>query len=200
MKMKMTKIASIVVVACMFSVLWAGSEAPKKQESKLMKPALVVMDIQNQFLPMMSEQDRPLRMINYAITLFRQQGYPVIRVYHTDPTYGPKPDTEAFQFPSSVIIKDDDPKIVKNYPSAFKKTELDKVLRQKGCNTVFLCGLSAVGCVLATYFGALDLDYDVFLIEGTLMSHNSQYTQWVETIFHTVDFHALQVMLQNARK
>lgn len=198
--MKMKKIASMVVVVCMFSVLWAGSEAPKKQESKLMKPVLVVMDIQNQFLPMMSEKDQPLRMINYAITLFRQQGYPVIRVYHTDPTYGPKPDTEAFQFPSSVMIKDDDPKIVKNHPSAFNKTELDKVLRDQGCNTVFLCGLSAVGCVLATYFGALALDYDVFLIKGTLMSHNSVYTQSVETMFDTVGFHALRVMLQNAPK
>jgi nicotinamidase-related amidase len=85
---------------------------------------------------------------------FREHGLPVIRVYHTDLKWGPAPDSDGFQFLPSIMAQDEDPKIVKNYPNAFKKTELETLLREKGCNTVFLCGLSSTGCVLATYHGA----------------------------------------------
>ncbi len=180
----------------------ASTAGPVRQEGKVMKPALLVIDIQNEYLPMVPEQEKnlALRMTNYAIQMFREYGLPVIRVYHTDPQYGPKPDTEAFEFPSSVGIKPQDPRIVKNYPNAFKRTDLDQLLRREGCNTLFLCGLSAVGCVLATYHGATDLDYEVFMIKNALMSHNSSYTHFVEDIFNAVGFNALTIILEQARK
>jgi nicotinamidase-related amidase len=169
---------------------------------KRMKPALIVIDIQNQYLPMVPEREKEmgLMMINWTIGQFREHGYPVIRVYHTDPQHGPKIDSEEFQFPSSVAIDPGDPRIVKNYPSAFKKTDLEKMLRDRGCNTLFLCGLSAVGCVLATYHGGIDRDFDVFMVKDALMSHNSTFTDFVEQISDTVNYKALEVMLQNAEK
>ncbi len=178
----------------------ANSSAPP--EEKRMKPALLVIDIQSEYLKMVPEQEKgmALYMINAAINLFRMKGYPIIRVYHTDPQFGPKPGSEEFEFPVSVLIKPDDPKIIKNYANGFKKTELDKLLHEQGCNTLFLCGLSAVGCVLATYQGAMDLDYDAFLIKNALMSHNSEYTKAIEDIFAALSYNALQVMLANAQK
>jgi nicotinamidase-related amidase len=131
---------------------------------------------------------------------FRQQGFLVIRVYHTDPNYGPKPDSDEFKFHSSIEIDEKDLKIIKNYPSAFKKTELAKILKEKGCNTLFLCGLSAVGCVLATYFAGNDLDFNVFMIKDALISHNATYTDFVEDICETVGFGALNLILKNAKK
>jgi len=95
---------------------------------------------------------------------------------------------------------DDDKKIIKNYPSAFKKTELGKMLRDKGCNTLFLCGLSATGCVLATYHAAADLDFDVFMIKDALISPDSQLTQAVERICETLSLGALNAMLKNGQK
>ncbi len=182
--------------------LFAQSDAPEPQAQTSMKPALLVIDIQNEYLKYMSEEDKEsaLRLINGAIWLFRQHGHPIIRVYHSDPTYGPKPGNENFEFPSSVIIKDDDPMIVKNYPSAFKNTELEELLRAKECNTLFLCGLSAVGCVLATYYGAMERDYDVFMIKNALMSHKAQYTDFVEDVFDTVNWKTLQFMLEHMQK
>jgi len=139
-------------------------------------------------------------MINAAIELFRENGFPIIRVYHIDPKEGPPPGTEAFEFPETVKIKPDDPKIIKNYPSAFKKTDLEKFLRENEYNTVFLCGLSAVGCVMATYWGANDLDLNAFMIKDALISHNSTYTDFVEDICETVTYTALKLMLENAEK
>jgi nicotinamidase-related amidase len=140
-----------------------------------------------------------MEYINGAIWLFRQHKLPVIRVYNTDPNFGPKEGTEPFEFPKSVIVNDSDPKIVKNFPSAFVKTDLDKILKEKGCNTLFLCGLSSVGCVLATYHGAQERDYKVFMIKNGIMSHNSAYTNVIENITETITFDTLSFMLDHLK-
>lgn len=198
----MKKLCFLAMLFMLAPFLFAQSDAPEPQAQIPVKPALLVIDIQNEYLKYMSEEDKEsaLRLINGAIWLFRQHGHPIIRVYHSDPTYGPDPGDENFEFPSSVIIKEDDPMIVKNYPSAFKNTELEELLRKKECNTLFLCGLSAVGCVLATYYGAMERDFDVFMIKNALMSHKAQYTDFVEDVFDTVNWKTLQFMLEHMQK
>jgi len=178
-----------------------GAAAAEKAAPPRMSPVLVVMDVQNAYMPYMDERDikTGLEMINYAIALFRDNGFPVIRVYHTDPDQGPSPGTEAFEFLKSVAVGDDDPKIVKNYPSAFKKTDLDALLRERGVNTVFLTGLSAVGCVMATYHGADDLDYKVFMVKHALISHDAGLTKGVYDICSNISYSALKLLLETAR-
>jgi nicotinamidase-related amidase len=172
----------------------------KKVETEVkpeMKPALVVIDIQNEFLKhMSSDKDNALEMINWAIWVARQYNIPVIRVYHTDPNWGPKPGSEEFEFPKSIKINDDDPKVIKNYPDGFKKTDLEKILKEKGCNTLFLCGLSATGCVLATYHGALDLDYNVFMLRDAIISQDQQLTEAVEKICESVSLDTFNFMMK----
>ena len=192
----------LLMLSLLVSLSWLFSVEAEKSIPVKMKPALLVIDIQNAYLPRMDDIDKKLgmEMINYFIGLFRANGFPVIRVYHTDLKMGPKPDSEEFEFPKTVAIQPDDAKVVKNYPSAFKKTELDKMLRGKGCNTLFLCGLSAVGCVLATYHGAKDLDYDVFMLKDALISHDAALTKAVQQISRTIDYYALKLLLENVRK
>jgi nicotinamidase-related amidase len=158
-------------------------------------------NIQNEYLKYMSEDDKKFGMevINGTIYMFRQHNLPIIRVYHTDPKWGPQPGTEPFEFPKSVIIKDDDPKVIKNFPSAFQKTELDKILREKGCNTLFLCGLSSVGCVLATYFGGMERNYKVFMVKEGIMSHNSDYTRIIRDVCETLSFETMGFMLEHLK-
>jgi len=198
----MKKLSFLMLVILMTNFILANPQQVEEKEQKRMKPVLLVIDIQNKYIPYMSEEDRKfgLEMINYAIMLFRQNGFPIIRVYHTDPEWGPKPDTEDFEFPKTVAIKDEDAKIIKNYASAFKNTELEKLIREQGHNTLFLCGLSAVDCVLATYHGAQDLDLNVFMVKDALLSHNSTYTDFVEEIFDTVSLTTLKVMLEYTQK
>jgi nicotinamidase-related amidase len=191
----------LLMLLLIVSLAWLLAADAAKPGPVKMKPALLVIDIQNAYLPMMDEKDREagMKMINYFIDLFRTNGFPVVRVYHTDPQQGPPPGSEAFEFPKTTAILPADAKIIKNYPSAFKKTDLDKVLRDKGCNTLFLCGLSAVGCVLATYHGALDADYRVFMLKDALISHNAVLTGYVQQICHTMDYSALKLLLETAR-
>ena len=173
------------------------------QEQKApIKPALVVIDIQNAFLPSIPDKDKETAMeyINYYIQLFRSQGYPVIRVYHQSEEYGVMPGTDQFEFPASVLIKPDDPKVIKTYSDGFNKTDLDKVIRESGSNTLFLCGLSAVGCVLATWIGAANNDYKAFLLKDAIMSHNSEYTDNIEVMFDAVSYDVVKLILDNSAK
>jgi nicotinamidase-related amidase len=188
----------LLVLFLITTSIFAQKTEPEK---KAVKPALLVIDIQNEYLKYMSDEDKKLGMevINGAIYMFRQHNLPIIRVYHTDPSWGPKPDTEPFEFPKSVIIKDDDPKVIKNFPSAFQKTELDKILREKGCNTLFLCGLSSVGCVLATYFGGMERNYKVFMVKEGIMSHNSDYTRIIRDVCETLSFETMGFMLEHLK-
>jgi nicotinamidase-related amidase len=194
----MTKrvLALLVVLPLLATIGLAAEETAAK-----VKPALLVIDTQNAYLPYMSEQDKKyaFEVINAVIAQFRANGFPVIRVYHTDPGEGPAPGTEAFEFPKTIAILDGDAKVIKNYGNAFRKTDLDKVLKEKGANTLFLTGLSAVGCVLATYHGALDHDYNVFMVEESLLSHDAELTKSVQKMTRTINFSSLRLVLQMAK-
>lgn len=192
--MKRTMLFLSLVLATAVFVAAQAKPAPAKA-----RPALLVIDIQNAFLPHMDQDDvkRGLEMINYVIALFRDNGFPVIRVYHTDPQMGPAVDSEDFQFPKTTAVKPDDPRVIKNFPNAFKKTNLDALLKEKHINTLFLCGLSATACVLATYHGALDLDYNVFMVKGALISPGAAATGHVEAITAGIDYFPLKLLLEN---
>jgi nicotinamidase-related amidase len=148
------------------------------------KPALLVVDIQNEYLPGMDQRDvvPGMEAINAAIGIFRKHQFPVIRVHHSEIGQGPAPGTEAFEFPKTVPVTVNDPQIVKHYPSAFTKTSLDSLLKANGCNAVYVCGLSAARCALATYYGAMDRGYDTHMVREAIISHNSDYTNVIRNI------------------
>lgn len=191
----------LISIAALLLVPGLAAGADGRPAPARMKPALVVMDVQNAWLPYMDEKDIKVGMehINWAIKLFRDNGFPVVFVYHTDAENGPAPGTEPFEFPKTIAIRDDDLKIVKNHASAFKRTELDRMLKERGVNTVFLTGLSAVGCVLATYHGADDLDYRVFMVKHALISHDAALTKCVYEICTNISPSALKLLLETAR-
>lgn len=198
----MKRTALMILLAALALSVAAAAE-PAKAKTTAIAPALLVIDVQNAYLPYMDEKDKKMAMegINYYIQLFRANDFPVIRVYHTDPAQGwPKPGSEEFQFPKTVAVREDDPMVVKNYGNAFRKTELDKLLKEKGRNTLFLCGLSAVGCVLATYHGAMDHDYEVFMCRQALISHDAALTKAVQEFSQTIDYSALKLLLSGVSR
>jgi len=196
--MKRALLINLLAIAFLVPAVLAADEPPPAAAKG--KPALVVMDIQNAFMPYMDceETEGALPMINATIELFRKHGLPVIRVYHTDPAHGPQPGTESFEFAEAVGIQDSDPKVVKTHSSAFNSTELDRILRERGADTVFLTGLSAVGCVLATYFDADRLDYRVFMVRGGFICNEAAITESVEEMTGAVGYEAIAYMLAGA--
>lgn len=199
--MKKVYFSIILVLALTLSTPPNICNADKDGENKL-KPVLLVIDIQNKYLAFIPDQEKKvgLEMINGAIWVSRQHDLPIVRIYNTHPEWGPEPGSEEFEFPSTVNVTDDDPQVTKNYASAFQQTELQKLLEEYDCDTIFLCGLSAVGCVLATYFGGMERDYNVMMVKDAIMSHNPEYTNVIEEICETVSLNVMDMLLQGARE
>jgi nicotinamidase-related amidase len=192
-----------ICLIILFAIISGNSFSQVLKEQKIqIKPALLVIDIQNAYLSGMAQREKDVAMlnINYYIQLFRSHDCPIIRIYHYSKQYGPEQGTDQFEFPSSVLVKADDSKVIKTYPDGFNKTDLDKVLKEKGVNTVFLCGLSAVGCVLATWIGAQNNDYKAFMIKDAIMSHNEDYTNNIEVMFDAVGPDVITLILENSGK
>ncbi len=192
----MKKLVYLTVILAITSLTVAA-----QSEKKVLKPALVVIDVQNAFLPYMSksDQDMAIEMMNWSIGMFRKFNLPVIRVYHQSDEWGVKPGVPEFEFAPSVQITETDPKIIKTYPSAFTKTDLDNLLKEKGINTLFLCGLSSTGCVLATYFDAGSHDYKAFMLKDAMIGPKESYTDAVEDMFSAIDIETAMYMLEVTR-
>lgn len=168
------------------------------QENEKMSAALLVIDVQKKYVPMMSEDDRDdaLEMMNWAIWLFRQYELPVIRIYHTSEKWGPAPGTPEFAFHDSLKVVESDPMVIKTYGSGFNKTELDSLLHAKGINTLFMCGLSSTGCVLATYMDASNYDYKAFLVKGALLGPTSDFTRQIEEMMDAISLNTANFILK----
>jgi nicotinamidase-related amidase len=193
----MKKFVFGIILLLSFSI---SAASQIKLEKKEMKPALLIIDTQNAFMPMMSKEDQDfaIQMMNYSLMIFRQLDLPIIRIYHSSEEYGVTQGKEGFEYPESLQIKQEDLKIIKTYPSSFVKTELDSLLKTWEINTLFLCGLSSTGCVLATYMDAFSFDYKAFMIKDAMLSHNAAYTNQIEEIFSAVDLETVVYMLEVA--
>lgn len=155
-----------------------------------MKPALLVVDVQNAWLDNTAELkesvEKRLNVINGGIGWFRKNKHPVIVIYHEEPEIGVMPGTNAFEFSRLVQIEEQDIRVTKRYSDAFNRTNLDSVLRSLGRDTVLIVGLSASGCALATYFGAKNYDYNSFLVKGGVASHDQGHVRFAEEICETM--------------
>jgi nicotinamidase-related amidase len=195
-----TKRVMLLLACAAILMTWTLPWAEEARERVEIKPALLVIDVQNQWMPKMAEEDRATApdSINAAIALFREYGHPVIRVYHSDPKRGPEPGTEAFEFPESIAVTDADPKVVKAHPSSFAGTDLEEILRDGDRNVVFLCGLSATGCVLATYFGGMEREFTCLMVKGALLSGNAEYTAMIDDICYSVTLEELRGVMEDS--
>lgn len=191
-------VAVLVSVALLVPGMCFG--AGEDEGTPELKPVLLVMDVQNIWMPKMAEEDRESApgKINEAIALFREFGHPVVAIYHSSPERGPERGTEPFQFIDSVDVTDDDQMVVKAHASAFTQTELEQSLKDDDRNVVFLCGLSATGCVLATYFGAMDREFMVCMVEDALMSGNASHTDVIEDICYCMSLEEVREALEES--
>jgi len=162
------------------------------------KPALFVQDIQNIWLyepdsnqDLRKSVEMRLDVINEAIAWFRRNKLPVIAGYTEDKEQGLVPGAWRFNFPETVRIEDTDPKVTKRHASAFGNPELGKLLKSLGCDSIVIVGLSASGCVLATFFGALDFDIRPYVLKGGIASSKEEHVRFAEEICDTVSLQAL---------
>ncbi len=167
-----------------------------------MKPALFVQDIQNFWLyepdsnqELRKSVERRLGVINEAIAWFRAHKLPVIVGYTVDEEQGLVQGTESYAVPRTVKVEKTDLGVTKLHASAFANPELGQALRKEGCDTIVIAGLSASGCVLATYFAAPDWNIRPYIVKGGVASHNEEHVRFAEEICDTIAVHDFESLL-----
>lgn len=133
-----------------------------------MTRALVIVDIQNDYfeggaypLPASAEAAERAAVL---LAGFRHAGLPVVHVRHI--WDGPEaefmiPGTWGSETSAIVAPLDGEPVIVKEFPNAFRETELLEVLGGLGADELVVCGMMSNLCVDATVRAAADLGFSV---------------------------------------
>jgi nicotinamidase-related amidase len=165
-----------------------------------MKPALLIIDVQKRYMESIPGTHREIGIffINLLIGLFRKKDLPIFRIYHTNSENGPRPGTEEFEYHPSINIRPEDIQLIKTYSDSFNKTDLERILSEKGIDTIFISGLSAVGCVLATFVGAMNNDLKPFMVKNAIMSHDPEYTKNIEVMFDAVSYDVVKLIVENS--
>jgi nicotinamidase-related amidase len=169
------------------------------KKEKKMKPALLVIDVQNKFFSLNQACSDSLKSaieyINAAIDLFREKNLPIVVIQHKSEEEGLKPGKPGFDVPKSVKLEPKDIRIVKTYGNSFTKTGLAEKLRELEVDTVIVTGFCAEYCVLSTYHGAQDFDFKPIMLKDSLASDNAEHIRFVEEISEIISYGALKTLL-----
>jgi nicotinamidase-related amidase len=165
-----------------------------------MKPALLVIDVQERFLTLgeMPAESfaKAAEYINAAIALFRKRQLPIICIQHVEEEAGLVPGAEGFETAAALQILPSDKHIHKTYGNAFSKTPLGDELRKLGVDTVIISGFCAEYCVLSTYRGAEDVDLTPIILRESLISGVPERARFVEDISSLISYGALRKALE----
>ncbi len=191
-KMKKLTILLFVLIVLGFTF---SMEAQEINTNEDMKPALLVIDVQKAYFKKMDQSavETPIEVINDVVKLFNKHNLPTIYIYHRNNT------SEKYQYIDEIIVPENATKVLKHYGNAFNNTELENILKELDCNTLFLCGLSATACVKATYLGAKELGYNTYLIKDASMSPNKKKTKMIEDKFETLSLNSVKSLISKTQ-
>ena len=135
-----------------------------------MKPALVVIDIQNDYFPggKMPLEGSPEAGMQAARLLdaFRTKGLPLVHVQHLSNRPGAGffvPDTEGANIHASVAPRAGETVVQKNFPNSFRATPLLEHLRGLDIDHLVIAGMMTHMCVDATTRAAFDFGFSCSL-------------------------------------
>lgn len=128
-----------------------------------MQPALVIVDLQNDYFPGGRMElvgiDAAARQAHKLLASFRQSGRPIFHVQHV--ALGPPatfflPGTTGVEIHAALQPLPQEPVIRKHYPNSFRETGLLAALGQAGIKDLVICGAMSHMCIDATTRAAFD--------------------------------------------
>jgi nicotinamidase-related amidase len=127
------------------------------------KAVLLVVDVQVGVMDEAWDSVRIIKNVARAVERARAEDVPVIWVQHSDeelPHGSPQ-----WQWVPELEPAEDEIQIDKGFNSSFEQTDLEEELDTLGATHIALAGAATNWCIRATAYGALDLGYDLTLIE-----------------------------------
>ena len=155
--------------------LWKSSNVIVEWDFKMVKTALLVIDVQEAFnerLVLGHKRNNPDAESNIARILqaFRRADIPVFHIHHasTDPNSLFTPDKTGFVVQAYASRRAGERLIVKNVNSAFIGTTLEAELRDAGINTLVITGATSNHCVETTTRMAGNLGFDAHVVRDAI--------------------------------
>jgi len=130
-----------------------------------MGSALLVVDVQVAYVPLIWRGEELVARIANLITAAHAQGVPVIAVQQTDPAETPMAaGAQAWQLSPGLGLSETDQRVEKPATDSFYKSDLAEVLATHNVDTVILTGVATDYCVDATARSALSHNLNVILV------------------------------------
>jgi nicotinamidase-related amidase len=131
--------------------------------SRISESALIMIDCQNTYregIMQLTGVEEAVKEAQKLLKLARELNVPIIHIQH-DAGEGTPYDirTNIGAISDEVAPVNQEIVIIKNYPNAFYKTQLDDVLKAQGINKVILAGFMTHMCINSTAHGAFNLGY-----------------------------------------
>ena len=135
-----------------------------------MKPALIIIDIQNDYFPggkmeLEGSIDASLQAAR-LLDAFRAKGLPLVHIQHVSNRPGASfflPDTEGVKIHANVAPRAGETVLQKNFPNSFRGTGLLEHLQALGADHLVIAGMMTHMCVDATTRAAFDLGFSCSL-------------------------------------
>jgi nicotinamidase-related amidase len=147
-----------------------------------MSQALVLIDLQNDYFPggrmELVGADAAAGQAAGLLETFRERAQPVVHIQHIAKRAGATfflPGTEGAEIHSAVRPSAGERVIVKHFPSAFRETDLQTVLRELGISQVVFAGMMTHMCVDTTVRAAADLGFACTLAHDACATRALQF-------------------------
>jgi len=128
--------------------------------------------------------------IQVLIEHFRSKNLPIIHVQHFCLQEGATfflPNTEGAEINSLVKPKESETIVQKNFPSAFRDTELDNILKTRGINELIIVGAMTHMCIDTSTRAAFDLGYSCQVVSDACATRD---LEWNGTVVKSTDVQA----------
>jgi len=147
-----------------------------------MKPALIIVDIQNDYFPggkmELIGMEKAADNAQHALELFRDRELPIFHIQHVSNREGATfflPETDGVEIHESVTPKNDEYIIQKHFPNSFRDTSLNGQLQDLKVDDVIICGAMTHMCIDTTVRAAFDLGFHCLVLSDACATKNMEY-------------------------
>ena len=147
-----------------------------------MKQALLLVDIQNDYFPggkmQLVGMEEASRNAGQLLATFREKRRLVVHIRHISKRPGATfflPNTEGAAIHDSVAPQPGEILVEKQFPNAFRDTDLLAVLKRSEVNEVVICGAMSHMCIDATTRAAFDLGFRCTVIGNACATRDLEY-------------------------
>ncbi|HET8910986.1 MAG TPA: cysteine hydrolase family protein [Ktedonobacteraceae bacterium] len=171
-----------------------------------MKPALIVIDVQNEYFApygkwVIPEGEVAFAQIQTLLDTFRKWNLPVIHIRHEslDPEAAVfRPGSVGAEMIESLQVFPGEPTIVKHFPGSFTQTDLEARLRHLGADTLVVSGYMTHMCCDSTTRQADERGYTTFFAEDATATRDLKHGETVVP-YQTIQQATLAIMTRFAK-